>query len=298
MGIRLWKRRKPQPPARTWERSAPLASSEQPAQERPLLKGSYYLLPKDVQEVNRLDFQHFLLRRVLGSNYAAPLPPSTRSMLDVGCGTGLWLREMAQQFPHAQLTGLDLDLSSVKNGYPMNCQFLTGNILQGLPFSDGRFDFVHQRLLVAALPARSWPMVARELARVTSPSGWVELLEIGQSMTNPGPATRTFLQWWAALSERTGFDTTIVEHLGELLQGAGLRRVVQRRIKAPAGQWGGRAGVLLALDIIEVMRAVKQRLCTVLQLPPASFDQIIDALPAEWEEYHTEFHFYLAYGQK
>ena len=298
MGIRLWKRRKPHPPARTWEQSAPLASSEQPAQERPLLKGSYYLLPKDVQEVNRLDFQHFLLRRVLGSNYAAPLPPSTRSMLDVGCGTGLWLREMAQQFPHAQLTGLDLDLSSVKNGHPTNCQFLTGNILQGLPFSDGRFDFVHQRLLVAALPARSWPMVARELARVTSPSGWVELLEIGQSMTNPGPATRTFLQWWAAFGERTGFDTTIVEHLGELLQGAGLRRMVQRRIKAPAGQWGGHAGVLLALDIIEVMRAVKQRLCTVLQLPPASFDQIIDTLPAEWEEYHTEFHFYLAYGQK
>ncbi|HEU5383133.1 MAG TPA: methyltransferase domain-containing protein [Ktedonobacteraceae bacterium] len=298
MGITLWKRRKREAPARKWVRTSPLTPAEQSIKERRFLENSYYLLPKDVQEINRLDFQHFLLRRLLGSNYATPLPSSTRSILDVGCGTGLWVREMAQQFPRAQVVGLDLELSNVANNHPANCWFVAGNILQGLSFSSERFDFVHQRLLVAALPAQAWPVVVKELVRVTSSSGWVEMLEIGQSMTNPGPATSRYLEWWMELSKRTDFDTTVVEYLGDMLQGAGLKQVHQQKIKAPAGQWGGHAGTLLATDMIEVLRAMKQRYCTILQLAPTLFDATLEALPAEWEEYHTAFHFYLAYGQK
>lgn len=298
MGIRLWKRSKREAPARKWERTSPTTLPEQSIQERRFLENSYYLLPKDLQEINRLDFQHFLLRRLLGGNYAAPLPQSTRSILDVGCGTGLWVREMAQQFPRTQIVGLDLELSNVANNHPANCWFVTGNILQGLSFSSESFDFVHQRLLVAALPAQAWPVVVKELVRVSSPSGWVEMLEIGQSMTNPGPATSRYLEWWTELSKRTDFDTTVVEHLGDMLQDAGLKQVNQQKIKAPAGQWGGHAGTLLATDMIEVLRAMKQRYCSILQLAPTLFDATIEALPAEWEEYHTAFHFYLAYGQK
>lgn len=298
MGIRLWKRRKREAPARKWERTSLPTLPEQPIQERRFLENSHYLLPKDVQEINRLDFQHFLLRRLLGGNYAAPLSQSTRSILDVGCGTGLWIREMAQQFPRAQIVGLDLELSNVANNHPANCWFVTGNILQGLSFSSESFDFVHQRLLVAALPAQVWPVVVKELVRVTCSSGWVEMLEIGQSMTNPGPATSRYLEWWMELSKRTDFDATVVEHLGDMLRDTGLKQVNQQKIKAPAGQWGGHAGTLLATDMIEVLRAMKQRYCTILQLTPTLFDATIEALPAEWEEYHTAFHFYLAYGQK
>jgi hypothetical protein len=206
--------------------------------------------------------------------------------------------EIAQQFPHAQVTGLDLEISHVQNHGLANCQFVTGNVLQGLPFADESFDFVHQHLLAATLPVQSWPLVVQELARITAPVGWVELLEIGQSMTNPGPATSRYLQWWMELSERTGFDTTVVEHLGEIFQEAGLSPVTQQRIKAPAGQWGGYAGEMLATDMIEAMQAMKQRFCAHLNLSSASFDTTVDALPTEWEEYHTTFHFYLAYGQK
>jgi len=298
MGIRTWIQRKRRPQFAEWERTLPPASSEQCINGRRYLENSYYLLPKDLQEINRLDFQHFLLRRLLGNNYAAPIPQSTRSILDVGCGTGLWTREMAQQFSHAQIVGLDLELSHLANNNPANCQFVAANILQELPFADASFDFVHQRLLVAALPAQAWPGVVRELVRVTSQRGWLELLEIGQSMTNPGPATSRYLQWWMVFSERTGFDTTVVEHLGHMLQDAGLSQVTQQQIKAPVGQWGGHAGTLLATNMLEVIQAVKQRFCDVLQLSPAHFDTTINALPAEWEEYHTAFHFYLAYGQK
>ena len=72
---------------------------------RQLVRGVPYLLPKDLEEGNRLDFQHFILRYALQGNYATPLR-SHSSILDVG--TGIWAREMAQVFPGANIVGLDV----------------------------------------------------------------------------------------------------------------------------------------------------------------------------------------------
>src|SRR5690348_2801367 len=71
--------------------------------------GVPYMLPADMQEINRLDFQHYLLRHAFHGNYAAPIR-DPRSILDVGTGTGRWAREMAVQFPSANVIGLDIVL--------------------------------------------------------------------------------------------------------------------------------------------------------------------------------------------
>lgn len=45
-----------------------------------------YPLPKDLEEVGRLDFQHYVLRTGFGGNYGAPLAAPS-AILDVGdCG--------------------------------------------------------------------------------------------------------------------------------------------------------------------------------------------------------------------
>jgi SAM-dependent methyltransferase len=247
---------------------------------------------------NRLDLRHHALRLLLPGNLDAPLAPSALQILDVGCGTGRWVCEMAQTLPQAQVTGLDLDLAALPAVWPANCQFITGNVLRGLPFASETFDVVHQRFLAATLSARSWVVVIRELVRVTRPGGWLELVELGQSMSNPGPATCRYLQWWRAWEARTEQDTTIVEHLGTLFQKAGLHQVRQRRIIAPVGQWGGQAGTLLMTDLLESIASMSQPFCSTLHISPHDFSATIEALPAEWEQYHTALHFYLAYGQK
>ena len=63
--------------------------------------------PSDDQEINRLDFQHYMLRYALRGNYAAPLNhPAT--ILHVGSGTGRWAYEMAALFPETRIVGTDL----------------------------------------------------------------------------------------------------------------------------------------------------------------------------------------------
>src|SRR5258708_40359840 len=63
--------------------------------------GVPYALPKDLAEVNRLDFQHYIYRNVLRGNFLVPLADPT-AILDVAAGTGIWGKEMAQQFPQAR----------------------------------------------------------------------------------------------------------------------------------------------------------------------------------------------------
>ncbi|HVB59579.1 MAG TPA: hypothetical protein VNE61_00170, partial [Ktedonobacteraceae bacterium] len=64
------------------------------------------MLPGSRQEIDRLDLQHYLLRYVLKGNYLAPIAQPAR-ILDVGCGTGCWISEMALEFPQAELVGVD-----------------------------------------------------------------------------------------------------------------------------------------------------------------------------------------------
>jgi SAM-dependent methyltransferase len=100
------------------------------ADERHYLEDQPYMLPKDLKEVNRLDFQHYVLRAILKSNYLAPIR-QPRRILDVGCGTGQWAYELARGFPQAQVVGLDLEQAKNPISPPPNYRFVAGDVLQG-----------------------------------------------------------------------------------------------------------------------------------------------------------------------
>lgn len=262
-----------------------------------------YILPKDIQETHRLDLQHHLLHAALGSNYAAPLSQNISKILDVGCGTGRWGLDMANDFPQAEVTGVDLELSvpgeqSSEATKPDNYVFVPGNILKGLPFEDGLFDFVHQRLLVAGIPTQQWPKVIRELIRVTKPGGWIELVEGGVGFLHPGPEMKRFIQWWNESSAMRGIDASVVGQLDTLLRQADLQAIQKQTLCLPAGEWGGQAGELLAEDMLTGFSGLKGYFHTQLKVSPEQFDATIQALPAEWETQHMEYEFYVIIGQR
>ena len=258
-----------------------------------------YLLPKDRAELRRLDFQHYVLRQVFGGNTVVPLEQQVRAILDVGTGTGRWAYDMARQCPWATVTGLDLDPPSTHSILiPSNYCFQQGNILHGLPFPDASFDLTHQRFLVAAIPAACWPGVVRELVRVTRPGGCVELVEGGDCYHQVGPALQQFLAWGKEISQRRGFDCSIVRHLDQLLQRERLHQVHMKVMRVPVGNWGGRVGELLAKDMLAGMAALQVPFCTQLSLPVEVFAHIVQALPEEWNRYRTDYEFYCVTGRR
>ncbi len=259
-----------------------------------------YLLPHhtiEPDEIDRLDVQHYALKERLGANYLAPLEQATQ-ILDVGCGTGLWAYELCAEFPQALVVGFDLEVS--KRPWPATYRFVRGNLLQGLPLVDDRFDFVHQRLLLPGVPVKAWARTMTELVRVTRRNGWLELVELEPEIGPAGPATeRVFEMGWRLMRE-AGLDSTgiVYRSLGEQARRAGLIDVEAREVTLPIGEWGGRIGSLMATDL----RSLYIRMAGVFEakfgVPEQEYRQLVTAMQQEWEQHHTESRFTVALGRK
>jgi ubiquinone/menaquinone biosynthesis C-methylase UbiE len=258
-----------------------------------------YVLPSDDQEINRLDFQHYMLRYALRGNYAAPLNhPAT--ILDVGSGTGRWAYEMAALFPETRIVGTDLVHPKPDASGPLpppNYTFAQGNVLEGLPFPDDSFDFVHMRLLLFAISADKWPTVARELLRVTRPGGWVESIETGPQQ-HGGPAMDTLVGWITEASRRRGVDPLLGPQVASFFANAGLTGIVTRAISLPVGRAGGRLGNMAAADVFGVVAGVKPLVSGLGITDAQSYDSMFETARADLDRYHCTLPFYIAYGQK
>jgi SAM-dependent methyltransferase len=190
--------------------------------------------PKDTTSYDFLDFQHIIVRRVLGGNHRSPLRMPQR-ILDAGCGTGRWLVEMATEFPGAAMVGVDLvqpdSLAPMLAalGVPAaQVAFVEADLRQRLPFPDASFDFAHMRLMRGALPPEQYLSALRELVRVTRPGGWVECTEPGEVLYQAGPAYQVLLRWTSAVLRSRGLDPDLGPKLQFLLRQAGVEVVTER----------------------------------------------------------------------
>ena len=256
----------------------------------------FYMLPKDGKEISRLDMQHFLLQKVFRKNFLAPLNFPV-NILDNGTGTGRWMLETAQQFPLAQIYGLDLDLPTLS--LPENCTFTQGDLLDGLPFANEMFDFVHQRMLILGVPLDNWPGVINELIRVTRRQGWLELVECNLRFSSRGPFTDTFISWLDKASALRGIDIGVGTKIASLLTNAGLSNVTEHKQTIPLGSRGGHAGTMLLADFGQVARqALRPSLLKSLSLDPQEYDATVEHWIDECNTYHTSCDFYLVDAQK
>lgn len=263
-----------------------------------------YALPKDLEEGQRLNLQHYVFRYFLQGNYAAPVPETISSILDVGSGTGIWGREMAQRFPAARVFGLDLEspqaisLAAQVITPPANYHYIQGNLLEGLPFPNRMFDFTHQRLLSLGIVSQKWPGAIKELARVTRPNGWVELLEIGgQPIISAGPATAKIGAWAISSMKARGIDVGVVPYLGDMLSQAGLHGVTSRMLDIPVGGWDNRLGTLMEKDAVAAFMAMRPIICANEHIESEHFDNYVRDAVKEWKHMKSMCRFYLAYGQ-
>lgn len=115
----------------------------------------------------------------------ADSPPS--SVLDVGCGSGLWVIEAARQWPDCKFIGLDCrqvqpdlkrfaeqpGISDIVN----RVRWVHGNFLDPLPFKSNSFDFVRICDVGIGVPEDEWGHLLQEVSRVLIPGGYVEIIE-------------------------------------------------------------------------------------------------------------------------
>lgn len=70
-------------------------------------------------------------------------------VLDVACGSGVWVLDMATTFPESQFYGIDFAIIYPNTIKPPNTTFHHGDLLdpEGFPYPDEFFDYIHMRLV-------------------------------------------------------------------------------------------------------------------------------------------------------
>src|SRR5215472_4985746 len=241
----------------------------------------HYLFPRHPTEIDRLDIQHYALRRALGADYLAPIGRVDR-VLDVGAGNGQWGYDLCTEFPRAMVVGVDLVYG--KPGPPAGYRFVRANLLHGLPFADDTFDFVHQRLLASSsIPVTLWPALVGHLVRVTRPDGWVELVEVGPWLEPAGPATSRLFELSYRLGRLLGLDMRgeVFRTMDDHLRRAGLVDVERREVSVPAGEWGGAVGSMMAANVRALFTRLGGQFETRLGLPPGEFAEMSTSMQGE-----------------
>jgi hypothetical protein len=140
--------------------------------------------------------------------------------------------------------------------------------------------------------------VVRDLARVTRPGGWIELVEgPALRLDNAGPAIEQLRDLTFAVARSRGLDTssTIADSLDDFLRQADLRNVEREEVRLPVGEWGGQVGSLLATDF----RAAFTRFLEARTAVSAGErTDLLQRVQEEYEERRVTFTLAIAFGQR
>ena len=124
----------------------------------------YYDTFSEIYEAER----HRGYHRWLDTRSSALLRPHLPGarVLEVGCGTGLILREVAPMAKHA--VGLDLSFGMLSPAQQRGLDVVQASATE-IPFADGVFDLVYSFKVLAHVPDIA--TAVREMVRVTRPGG-------------------------------------------------------------------------------------------------------------------------------
>jgi len=170
-----------------------------------------------------------------------PDPSALHDVLDIACGPGAWLLDMARSFPEMRLVGIDI--SETMLGFAQaqthalgltNVTFQHMDALGPLDFPDSTFDLINGKFLLEFMTKDGWLSLMQECYRLLRPGGVLRMVEYEIGVSN-SPAhenlCRLFIQ---AMVELDRCFSPGDRHLGILpmlsptMRKVGFRNVRQR----------------------------------------------------------------------
>lgn len=159
-------------------------------------QNAYVMDPESGAEMARLMDLDRIITQNMGGLFPQELCFSpTSKVLDIACGPGGWLLEVA--FAYEEIEGVGVDISQTMIDYARtqaqvrlldNVRFQVMDVTKPLNFPDNYFDIVNARFIVGFMPRAQWPQLLKECLRILKKEGHLIVTESEWSITN-GPAT-------------------------------------------------------------------------------------------------------------
>lgn len=198
-------------------------------------------MPQDEQELDRIDMAHAKYYILLNEKrFLAPIPSNPQEILDLGTGSGIWSIDISEEFPSANVKGVDL-APTQPSWVPANCSFEVDDVESEWTFRKESFDFIFARDLIFAI--RDWPNLVAQCYEHLKPGGWVEFQSIyGVLNCDDGtlPEDGSFRQFDKLVQEAAvAFKTPLTDpgKWKEQMGNAGFVNVEEKRFKIPCSPW-------------------------------------------------------------
>lgn len=194
-------------------------------------------------EAVRLQIQDRIITGVMGGVLSEQMQPSRfQEILDLGCGTGGWLIELAHTVPPPSLlVGIDVNpamlayATSQAQAQQVNdrIQWREMDALGVLDFPSETFALVNLRFGLSFVRTWDWPRLLNECQRVCKPGGAIRFTDADLRVRSSSAALTQVFDLIVAAFYRAGRLFTpqgdgLIRQLAPLLERAGLQNVETR----------------------------------------------------------------------
>lgn len=233
-------------------------------------KASTYIVQdrSNQEELKRLQLQEQMVACALGGLLPEQAGPTGfQCVLDMACGTGGWLIEMAKTYPALpRLVGVDISRRTIEYARARaaaeqiseRVEFYVMDALQELEFPPDSFDLVNLRFAAAFLRSWEWSRILKEGWRLLQPGGVIRLTEADLPERGSSPALLSLLSLLAhAFGEAGNYFQAqangVSGELAGLLERHGFQQV-QTRLYQPEVKAGTLVGQLFIEDMKYLFR--------------------------------------------
>ncbi|HET8843607.1 MAG TPA: class I SAM-dependent methyltransferase, partial [Ktedonobacteraceae bacterium] len=171
-------------------------------------------------------------------------PSRFQRVLDVGCGTGGWLIQVAKTYPDVErLIGVDISGKMVEyarararaEGVGNRVEFCVMDTLRMLEFPNEYFHLINHRFGQSYLRTWDWTKLLQEYRRVTQPGGIVRLTEGNSAIESNSPALTQITDLSIQTLHQGGYFFTptgdgVISRLPTLLTNTNFQNVQTREI--------------------------------------------------------------------
>ncbi|CAG8503399.1 11491_t:CDS:2 [Ambispora gerdemannii] len=270
------------------------------------LDNSVYWLPVDDIEAERSLNNHLFHKRIWNGNFHAPITERLRAggrdvrVLDIGCGPGAWILEMAKFFPNVKFIGIDVSTTFSTENIPPNVRFIECNILDGLPIADASMDFVFQRFITHGLNEIQFKeQIIPEMIRVMKPGGWIEFTEGDCYQSKDGIVTKRLAAGIRKFLKFRGINGLIARELPGICRKTGqFGQVFYDSRTIRLGLQGGEIGEIALRIIYEGMKGGRIPIAAYLNIMPEHYDALTETMLIEAEKGETTWDIHKCYAQK
>src|SRR6266478_487898 len=151
----------------------------------PKNENTYFIDIESGAEMARLMNQDRFLTTIMGGVLSEQADLShVHDILDIACGPGGWVLDVAYAYPQINVVGIDISQGMIEYARAQakvqlldNASFINMDALKPLQFLDHSFDLVNTRLICPFMLTTAWPSLLQECMRITRPGGIARLTE-------------------------------------------------------------------------------------------------------------------------